>query len=458
MNKPKLLIVDDDEGILKQLKWALGDEYEITTAVNKEEALACIRQGDFELIALDINLDGTTERGSRGGLEVLEEIKNASSLAKVIMITGNDTKEIALEAVAKGAFDYYQKPVNIDELKVILRRAVYILNLESENRRLAEEAGSKVRFEDIVGSSPRMEEVFGLIKKVAPTEASVLITGESGTGKELVARAIHYSGNRKSKPFIVINCGAIPENLLESELFGHEKGSFTDAHARRLGKLEAADRGTVFLDEIGEMSLGLQVKILRFLQERVIERVGGNEPIELDVRIITATNSDLKKKIETGSFREDLYYRLSVLNIELPPLREREGDILLLAQYFLNTYKAEADNKDIKGFTKEAKEQIANYTWPGNVRELENKIRRALILAETPFVTAEELGFVSKSKKDKTQGRLSLKAARKDLEVELIKKALDENKGNMSKAAKALGITRPTLYDLMKKYSIESTN
>jgi len=451
--KPKLLIVDDDEGILKQLKWAFSDEYEVFLASTKEEALSFVNKEKLDLAALDVNLNpyGHT---SKEGLEVLEEIISISPLTKVIMITGNDEKEVALQAISRGAFDYYIKPVNVDELKVIFKRALYIKELEKENKRLNEELSKKTTFEELVGSSSKMEEVFKLIKRVSPTDATVLITGESGTGKELVARAIHKLSARKDKPFIVVNCGAIPENLLESELFGHEKGAFTDAHTQRKGKLEAANGGTVFLDEIGEMSLGLQVKILRFLQERVIERVGSNTSIELDVRIIAATNSDLKQKIKEGAFREDLYYRLSVINISLPPLRERDDDVLLLANYFLNKYKSDMAGKEIKGFTNEAKKILSSYAWPGNVRELENRIRRAVILAENSFLTPLELGFVREEKESLNLNKLSLKDARQNLEIKLINKALEKTKGNISLAAKLLGITRPTLYDLMKKYNI----
>ena len=450
--KPKLLIVDDDEGILKQLKWAFSEEYEVFLALTKSDALKTVAAEGPDLVALDINLDPANP-SSRDGISILEEIKSSNPEAKVIMITGNDAKEIALEAVSKGAFDYFNKPVNIDELKVMFKRALYLQSLEKENKRLSEELSNKSVFEELVGSSSQIQDVFRLIVRVAPTDATVLITGESGTGKELAAKAIHSLSNRKDKPFIIVNCGAIPDNLLESELFGHEKGAFTDAHARRKGKFEAAEGGTVFLDEIGEMSLSLQVKILRFLQERVIERVGSNTPIELDVRIIAATNSDLAEKIKTGSFREDLYYRLSVIQIAVPPLREREGDVLLLANYFLNKYRKDAAG-DIKGFTKEAKDLLTAYNWPGNVRELEDKVRRAVILSNEPLITAGDLGFSRQDKESFRNEALSLKKARSNLETALIKKALHKTKGNVSIAAKILGITRPTLYDLMKKDKI----
>ena len=451
--KAKLLIVDDDLGVLKQLKWALEAEFEILTASGKAEAMELIKKESPALITLDVNLSGV-DVFRKDGIELLDEIKSVNTLTKVIMMTGNDTKEIALEAIAKGAFDYYLKPVNVDELKVILKRALYIQNLEKENKRLSRELHQRDSFSDMIGSSPQMEGLFKLIRRVAPTDAAVLITGESGTGKELVARAVHDLSLRKDEPFIVINCGAIPENLLESELFGHEKGAFTDAYTKRIGKLETADKGTVFLDEIGEMSLKLQVKLLRFLQEKIVERVGGNKPIELDVRILAATNCDLSKRIKESQFREDLYYRLSVINLELPPLRERGEDSMLLANYFLHKYSGEISGKDMKGFSKEAKEIIKSYAWPGNVREMENRVRRALILAEDSFIKPGELGFDKTKETERELEKFSLKEARKNTEIQLINKALDECDRNVTLAAKMLGITRPTLYDLLKKYNI----
>ncbi len=388
------------------------------------------------------------------GIEILEVIKSIDSLTKVIMVTANDAREIGLSAINNGAFDYFLKPVRVDELKIILKRALYIQNLEKENQRLVQELGNSSKFEDMVGTSDRMQDVFSLIRRVAPTDVTVFITGESGTGKELVARAIHYLSEQKDKPFVVINCGAIPENLLESELFGHEKGAFTDAHVKRIGKLEAANGGTVFLDEIGDMSLSLQVKLLRFLQERVIERVGGNNPIELDVRVIAATNCDVKKKIKSGNFREDLYYRLSVIMVELPPVRDRADDVELLANYFLHKYKLEMKGKTVKGFSREAKAAIKSYAWPGNVREMENRIKRALILTENGLIKSFELGLGDDEDQDLAIEKFSLKEARRQIETRCIQRALNECKGNVSLAAKMLGVTRPTLYDLLRKYDI----
>jgi len=455
--KPKMLIVDDDEAILRQLKWALEEEYEIITASSKEEAFRAVEACKPQIVALDVNLD-TLNMSGKEGIEILAEIKGKNPFLKVIMITGNESKELALEAVNRGATDFFLKPIDVNELKVILKRVLHVQQLEMENRGLQQELERKSMFSEMVGTSVAIEDVFKLIRRVAPTEATVLVTGESGTGKELVARAIHEHSARKDNPFVVINCGAIPENLLESELFGHEKGAFTDAHVKRIGKFETAGGGTIFLDEIGELSLNLQVKLLRFLQNRIIERVGGNTPIELDVRVIAATNQNLQTQIKDGHFREDLYYRLSVITITVPPLRERPSDIMTLAQHFMNRFAYEVPGKVVKGFSKDAKEVMKKYAWPGNVRELENKVRRALILAEEEYIYPFELGFSESEISAGGDETLSLKDARIKIEKNLIIKALHESKGNMTSAAKMLGITRPTLYDLMKKYDIELKN
>ncbi len=417
-------------------------------AQDKHTALGLVREQRPDLVALDVSLTPGSTNGKEG-MEILGELLNIAPRAKVIMITANDEKENMLEAVARGAYDYFVKPINLEEIRVVFKRALYIQKLEQENEKLVRELQEKHEFEEMVGSCVKMQEVFSIIKRVSPIDVTVLINGESGTGKELVARAIHYSSLRKDNPLVVINCGAIPENLLESELFGHERGAFTDAYNKKIGKFELANNGTVFLDEIGELSLSLQVKMLRFLQERVIERVGGNEQIELDVRIIAATNSDLKKKMQEGSFREDLYYRLSVVSVSLPPLRERNGDIELLANYCLQRFARES-NKKIKGFSREAINAIKRYPWPGNVRELENKIKRAVILSNTHLITTQDLGLEISSE---NTPRL-LKEAREQLEKRLIKEALMKSKGNISLAAREIGISRVGFYDLMRKYKI----
>ena len=448
MNKSKILIVDDEEGIRKQLSWALASEFEVLQAADKNTALSIAKEQRLNLVALDVNLIPGSDNG-REGLELLPKILALQPQAKVIMITANDERKNMLEAVASGAYDYYVKPINLEEIKVMFKRALYIQKLEQENQRLNLELEERQKFENIIGSCPKMQEVFSVIKRVSPTDVTVLINGESGTGKELAARALHYCSPRKDKPLGVINCGAIPENLLESELFGHERGSFTDAYAQKIGKLELANKGTVFLDEIGEMSPGLQVKLLRFLQERVIERVGGSGQIELDLRIVAATNSDLKKKIQDGAFREDLYYRLSVVTISLPPLRERGEDVLLLAEYYLNRFSKE-NNKPTKGFSREAIKALNEYPWPGNVRELENKIKRAVILANNPQIMANDLGLEVIN----DNSARFLKKAREQLDIEFIREALAKNKGKVSQAAKEIGISRVSFYDLLRKYKI----
>ena len=448
MEKDRVLIVDDEEEIRKQLRWALADDYEIMEASNKEAALNLVREKRPHLVTLDIGLEASSQNACEG-MELLGEVLAIDPRLKVIMLTGNDNRELTLRAIKIGAYDYYVKPINLEELKVIFKRALYIQKLERQNERLVRELEERHKFENIIGSSCGMQEVFAVIRRVAPTDVTVLINGESGTGKELAARAIHYCSPRKDKPLGVINCGAIPENLLESELFGHERGSFTDAYAQKIGKLELANKGTVFLDEIGEMSLALQVKILRFLQERVIERVGASGQIELDVRIVAATNSDLKKKIQEGAFREDLYYRLSVVTLPLPPLRERGEDVLLLAEHYLGRFSKE-NNKQMKGFSREAIKALAEYSWPGNVRELENKLKRAVILANNHQITLEDLGL--EVEKD-NQLRL-LKKAREQLDIKFVQEALVKNKGNVSQAAKEIGISRVSFYDLLRKYKI----
>lgn len=447
-DKPKILIVDDEEGIRQQLNWALASDFEVLQAKDKDMALRLVGEQRPNLVALDVSLTPGCSDG-KGGMELLSALLSIEPRTKVIMITGNNERENMLKAVACGAYDYYVKPIDLEEIKVIFKRALYIQKLEEENQRLARELEGKQKFEEIIGTSTGMQEVFEIIRRVSSTDVTVLIDGESGTGKELVARALHYCSPRKNKPFVVINCGAIPENLLESELFGHEKGSFTDAYTKKIGKFELADKGTIFLDEIGELSLVLQVKILRFLQEKVIERVGGNERIELDVRIVAATNSDLKKGIQEGSFREDLYYRLSVVSISLPPLRERSKDILLLANYYLNKFSQESQKK-IKGFAPEAIKAMERYPWPGNIRELENKLKRAVILSNHSFISSQDLGL----EPVKDNPAKLLKEAREQLESKFITEALEKNKGNVSRAAQEIGISRVSFYGLMKKYGI----
>jgi two-component system NtrC family response regulator len=446
--KQKLLIVDDDEDLRTQMKWALTQDYEVLLAEDRPSAVVLMRKEQPAVVTLDLGLP-PLPAGVEEGFAVLNEILNEFGQTKVIIITGRGEKENALRAVEKGAYDFFYKPIQLDELKVVLRRAFHLSELEQEQRALQQRLSGNT-FEGMLGTCGKMQEVFSIIRKVATTDAPVLITGESGTGKELVARAMHRLSVRQASPFIVINCGAIPENLLESELFGHEKGAFTGAHVQRKGRFEMADEGTLFLDEIGELALTLQVKLLRFLQERVVERIGGREQIEVDTRVVAATNRDLKEAMKDGSFREDLYFRLGVIRISLPPLREREGDVILLAKAFLNRY-ADENRKNIKGFTDQAIDAVLQYAWPGNVRELENRLKRAVIMAEGARITAVDLEMEAPRSRYEVMG---LKEAREALEKELLLKALSRNSGNLTKAAMELGVSRPTLYDLMEKFGI----
>lgn len=442
-----VLIVDDEDGIRSQIKWSLSDEYRVLDAHTADETIEIIKRENPNLVTLDITL---SPYGDLDGIRVLETIVHYDPRIKVIMITGHDEKEIALKAIQLGAHDYYQKPINLEELKTIINRALYIQKLELENELLTRKLQQEKQFRDILGNSPQMLDVFDTMRKVLTTDVPVLISGESGTGKELVARAIHYQSARRDKPFVAINCGAIPENLLESELFGHEKGSFTGAYYQKKGKFELADQGTAFLDEIGELSIPLQVKLLRFLQEKEVERVGGKEPIKVDVRILAATNKNLVEEIEAQNFRSDLYYRLSVIAIELPPLRERGDDILLLAQSFLNKYSKEYDKK-VYNFDALAIKKMLHHKWAGNVRELENRIKRAVIMSQKSLISSEDLGFTDKAPINQE----SLIEVVDSIQKKYINMALNRTKGNISQAARELGISRVTLYDLLSRFNIE---
>jgi two-component system NtrC family response regulator len=448
VKKPTLLIIEDDDNLRTQMKWAMAQDYEVLLAEDRQSALSIVKKEHPAVITLDLGLP-PAPAGVVEGFATLDDIMSEDGHTKIIIITGRGEKEHALRAIEKGAYDFFYKPIQLDELIVVLRRAFYVSQLEKEQRVLQERL-SKATFEGMLGSCQKMQDIFSVIRKVSTTDVPVLIMGESGTGKELVARAIHRLSVRQENPFIVINCGAIPENLLESELFGHEKGAFTGAHIQRKGRFEMAAGGTLFLDEIGELPLSLQVKLLRFLQEKVIERVGGREQIEVDTRVIAATNRDLKASMKDGSFREDLYFRLGVILMHLPSLRERDGDIVHLAKAFLERYTSE-NRKKIKGFTNQAIEAIEQYSWPGNVRELENRIKRAVIMTAGKKITPADLEMAVPQFKYES---MSLKEARDALEKELLVKALTRNRGNMTKAATELGVSRPTLYDLMEKFGI----
>jgi two-component system NtrC family response regulator len=370
----------------------------------------------------------------------------------VIVITGNEDREYALRAIGQGAYDFFRKPIEIDELQVILRRALYVAQLEQEHRALQQCLGCEA-FEAMLGVSPQMQAVFATIRKVAASDVPVLVVGESGTGKELVARAMHQQSGRTAAPFVAINCGAIPETLIESELFGHEKGAFTGAHMQRKGKIESAQGGTLFLDEIGEIPSPLQVKLLRFLQEYQIERIGGRQAIPVDVRVVAATNVDLKQAMAAGRFREDLYYRLGVMTIPLPPLRERGADILLLAKTLLQRYATESSHK-VTGFSRHALSALQSYGWPGNVRELENRLKRAVLMTQGPQVTPADLDLDSPYSQYLAHGK-GLREAREAFEKDLIQRALAKHGGNISRTASELGVSRPTLHDLVTKYALE---
>lgn len=446
--KIKVLIVDDEEAIRNQMKWALSDEYDVILAEERKSALEKMNLHQPFLIVLDLGLP-PAPRGAEEGFRTLGEILSVNSRAKVIVITGNQDRSNALKAIEQGAFDFFAKPADMQEVKVVLKRAVLLFNLERENIALREQI-IRQGFEEILGESPAMQKVFSVVRKVASTDASVLVMGESGTGKELIAKAIQHSSNRAQGPFVTINCGAIPETLLESELFGHEKGSFTSADSRRKGKVEYADSGTLFLDEIGELTPALQVKLLRFLQEHRIERVGGRETISVDVRVIAATNLDLKQEIAKGRFREDLFYRLGVVTVYLPPLRERGEDVILLSKAFLQQFSLQY-GKLLKGFNTKALTAIKSYTWPGNVRELENRIKRAVIMSEGKFLTPSDLELKEAIDEDR---RISLREIRDQAEREYIKNVLKRCDWNITQAASELGVSRPTLHDLIKKHQI----
>jgi two-component system NtrC family response regulator len=448
-NARKLLIVEDDPGLLNQLKWCFED-YEVFTAEDREQAIIELRRHEPMVVLQDLGLPPVPE-GVEEGFATLKETLRLSPHTKVIVVTGNGDQRNALTAVAQGAYDFYEKPVDTDTLKLLVDRAFNISELEEENRRLSSEVNASP-LDGIVAASEAMLAVCRMIEKVAPTDVTTLLLGESGTGKELLSRALHDLSPRKDMNFVAINCAAIPENLLESELFGHEKGAFTGAHKQTIGKVEVADGGTLFLDEIGDMPMPLQAKLLRFLQERVIERVGGRQEIPVDVRVVCATNQNPADLIKDGLFREDLYYRISEITINIPPYREREEGRLILARTLLHKY-AKMQRRAINGFSEDAVKAIEAYPWPGNVRELENKTKSAVIMAEGKLVTAADLQL---SLDDAEPESLNLREVRQRAESKAIRVALTKCFGNISKASEMLGITRPTLYDLMSKYQLSA--
>ena len=448
--RPKLLIVEDDPGLQAQLKWAYED-FEVFIAGDRASALALLRAEEPPVVTLDLGLppdpDGTSE-----GFAVLDEIMALRPETKVIVASGHGARESALRAIQRGAYDFYQKPVDIDALGLIVRRALHVYKLEAENRLLAQRAPEDNRvLGRLITAAPEMVKVARTIERVANTNVSVMLLGASGTGKELLAKGLHDASTRARGAFIAINCAAIPENLLESELFGHEKGAFTGAVKTTEGKIELASGGTLFLDEVGDIPLQLQVKLLRFLQERTIERIGGRKSIEVDTRIVCATHQNLEAMIGDGRFREDLFYRLAEIVVKIPSLAERPGDATLLAKAFLARFAAEM-NPQVKGFAPDALAAIDGWAWPGNVRELENRVKRAVIMADGKLVSAADLDLVEG---DAADNPLNLKSAREATDRKVIRHALARSEGNISSTARLLGISRPTLYDLLKHYDLQ---
>jgi two-component system, NtrC family, response regulator len=449
---PRLLIIEDDPGLQAQLKWAYED-FQVTIVGDRASALAALRAEDPPVVTLDLGLppdpDGTSE-----GFAVLDEIMRIRPETKVIVASGHNAHESALEAVARGAYDFYRKPVDIEALGLIVRRALQLHRLEGENRKLASRVGSdNTVLGSLITAAPEMVRVARTIERVANTNVTVMLLGASGTGKELLARGLHEASDRRHGPFVAINCAAIPDTLLESELFGHEKGAFTGAIKTTEGKIEQAAGGTLFLDEVGDIPLQLQVKLLRFLQERVIERIGSRQSIPVDTRIVCATHQDLEAMIAAGSFREDLFYRLAEIVVRIPGLAERPGDGPLLAKAFLARFAREM-NPQIKGFAPDALAAIDAWPWPGNVRELENRVKRAVIMADGKLVAAADLDLPAPDPDEPCA--LNLKSAREQADRKAIRHALARSEGNISSTAKLLGISRPTLYDLLKQYDLHA--
>lgn len=450
-DRPKLLIVEDDPGLQRQLRWSY-DDYRLFIAGDRAEALEMLREEQPPVVTLDLGLppdpDGISE-----GMAVLGDILAARPRTKVIVASGHGDRDSARRAIAQGAWDFYQKPIDIESLGHIVSRAFHVHALEEENRRLAEAAPPDGRvLGRLITAAPEMLRVARMIERVANTGVTVLLLGASGTGKELLARGLHEASDRAAGPFVAINCAAIPETLLESELFGHERGAFTGAVKTTPGKIELAEGGTLFLDEVGDIPLALQVKLLRFLQERVVERIGGRQGRPVDARIVCATHQDLEAMIGAGRFREDLYYRLAEIVVRIPALAERPGDAVLLARHVLARHARDL-NPQVKGFTADALAAIDAWPWPGNVRELENRVKRAVILAEGKLVGAADLDLgAGEADRDES---INLRAAREQADQQAIRRAMARADGNISGAARILGVSRPTLYDLMKSYNLQ---
>jgi len=448
MTKTRLLIVDDDEDIRAQMKWALCNDYELFLAGDRAGALAAFTADRPVVTLLDLGLP-PRPNDPEEGLAALSAILTLDPLAKVIVVSGQSERQNALHAVAAGAYDFLCKPVDMDELRLVLQRCVYLAELEQEYRAMQYIERADV-FEDMLGASPQMQAVFDFIRKVAPTSAPALILGESGTGKEMVAKALHRRSAQSGGPFVAINCNSIPENLLESELFGHEKGAFTGADRQRKGHIETAAGGTLFLDEIGELPASVQVKLLRFLQEKCFQRVGGRQEIQSDARVIAATNKNLQESAASGKFREDLYFRLAVMVVKMPALRERGDDVVLVARAFLQNYGVEHAKPGLT-FAPDGLRSLSLHGWPGNVRELQNRVRRAVIMADGKRVTARDLELTDTLSASPPQ---TLKEARESMEREMVQDALRRHRGKVTAAALELGVSRPTMYELMEKLGI----
>lgn len=442
-----LLIVEDDAGLQKQLKWSF-DDLDVVIAGDREAALVAVRRYEPAVVTLDLGLPPDAD-GASEGLATLEQILALAPATKVIVVSGNQDRANAVQAVAAGAYDYYHKPIEPEILRLIVNRAMHLHQLETENQRLQLPQGGALN--GVITGSTAMQKVCRTIEKVAPVDATALLLGDSGTGKELLARALHELSPRAQERFVAINCAAIPENLLESELFGYEKGAFTGAGKQTKGKIEYANQGTLFLDEVGDLPLSLQAKLLRFLQERVVERLGGRDEIPVDVRVVCATHQDLQRLIEEGRFREDLFYRISEITINIPALKEREGDSALLAHAFLEKFSKQY-NKATKGFAPDAISAIKAHSWPGNVREMENCIKRAVIMSDGIRIGVSDLGLM----RGEEPTFLNLRQAREIAEREAVGRALTRVNGNVARAAELLGISRPTLYDLMNRFGLQA--
>ena len=452
-NLRKLLVIEDDPGLQAQLKWAYED-YQILVAGDHDAAIELLRAEEPDVVTLDLGLPPDPD-GTREGFRTLKAILEVKPDTKVIVVSGHGERASALGAIASGAWDFYQKPIDIDELGLIVRRAFHVRELEVENARLATQGATDNRvLGGMITGAPEMLKVARTIERVANLDVSVMLLGASGTGKELLARGLHEASGRRDGAFVAINCAAIPENLLESELFGHEKGAFTGAVKTTEGRIELAHGGTLFLDEVGDIPLPLQVKLLRFLQERTIERIGGRKAIAVDTRIVCATHRDLDAMIAEQSFRDDLYYRLAEMVVKIPSLAERPGDAVLLARHFLHQY-APAMNPGVRGFAPDALQAIDEGRWPGNVRELENRIKRAVIMADGKLVMRDDLDMTGGDAEGE-EAWLNLRSAREAADRVAIRRAMTQSEGNISAAAKLLGISRPTLYDLLKQYRMQS--